>query len=101
MLKKDFLSFFSRIWSRPGGPHILGHSFRIGGTVALLLAGIPPEVVTATGGWTLLSFLLYWRRLEEIIPLWTSLAYSRSQLDHVSSTMYSYSSSLSSTSPAS
>ena len=56
--------------------HIAGHSFRIGGTVALLLAGVPPEVVAATGGWTSLAFLLYWRRLEEIIPLSTSKAYN-------------------------
>jgi hypothetical protein len=101
MLKKDFLSFISHIWSRSGGAHVLGHSFHIGGTVALLLAGVPPEVVAATGGWTSLSFLLYWRRLEDIIPSWTSLAYSHPQLDHVSSTMRTFSSSLSSTSLAS
>lgn len=39
--------------------HISGHSFRIGGAVELLLAGVPPEVVAATGNWTSLAFLLY------------------------------------------
>jgi hypothetical protein len=44
------------------------------------LAGVPPEVVAATGSWTSLAFLLYWLRVEEIIPLSTSNAYNRSQL---------------------
>jgi len=60
--------------------HVLGHSFQIGGTVVLLLAGVPLEVVAATGGWTSLAFLLYWRRMEEIIPLCTSRAYNASHL---------------------
>ena len=63
--------------------HVLGHSFRIGGAVALLLAGVPPEIVAATlaGGWTSLAFLLYWRRMEEILPMSTSRAYQRSHID--------------------
>ena len=61
--------------------HILGHSFHIGGAVALLLAGVPPEIVAATGGWTSLAFLLYWRRMEEILPMSTSRAYQRSHID--------------------
>ena len=46
--------------------HILDHSFHIGGAVELLLAGVPPEIVAATGGWTSLAFLLYWHHMEEI-----------------------------------
>jgi hypothetical protein len=42
-------------------------------------------VVAATGGWTSLSFLLYWRRLEEILPNSTALAYKKSDLDFLSS----------------
>ena len=61
--------------------HVLGHSFRIGGAVELLLAGVPPEIVAATGGWTSLAFLLYWRRMEEILPMSTSKAYNKSHLD--------------------
>ena len=63
--------------------HIPGHSFRIGGAVELLLAGINPDIVVATGGWTSLAFLLYWRCMEEIIPLSTSRAYKKSHLDHL------------------
>jgi len=61
--------------------HVLGHSFRIGGAVELLLAGVPPEIVAATGGWTSLAFLLYWRHMEEILPMSTSKAYNKSHLD--------------------
>ena len=61
--------------------HVLGHSFRIGGAVELLLAGVPPEVVAATGGWTSLAFLLYWRRMEEVLPMSTSKAYKKAHID--------------------
>lgn len=85
MDKPSFLTFVGSVWdSNPSAGHISGHSFRIGGAVALLLSGVPPEVVAATGGWTSLAFLLYWRRIEEIIPLSTSLAYTRSQVQSVS-----------------
>ena len=65
--------------------HILGHSFRIGGAVELLLAGVPPEIVAATGGWTSLAFLLYWHRMDEILPMSTSKAYNQADLDHLAS----------------
>ncbi|KAJ7078284.1 hypothetical protein B0H15DRAFT_789038, partial [Mycena belliarum] len=47
---------------------VFGHSYRIGGSVELLLAGVEPEVIMKLGGWTSLCFLMYWRRLEQIIP---------------------------------
>jgi len=76
----QFLDVINGIWQQASLDHVSGHSFRIGGAVTLLLAGVPPEVVAATGGWTSLAFLLYWRRMEEIIPLSTSNAYNHSQL---------------------
>ena len=85
MLRAHFLGFVSRIWQQSSLDHVLGHSFRIGGAVVLLLAGVPPEVVAATGGWTSLAFLLYWRRIEEIIPLSTSNSYNRSQITSLAS----------------
>ena len=80
MSKHKFMSFCAGIWSTAGLAHVKGHSFRIGGAVELLLAGVPPEIVAATGGWTSLSFLLYWRLMEEIIPMSTSKAYQKSQI---------------------
>lgn len=82
MTRKVFLDDTVKpIWHRARLQYVTGHSFRIGGAVALLLAGVPPEVVAATGGWTSLAFLLYWRRVEEVIPLCTSKAYKKSHLD--------------------
>jgi hypothetical protein len=84
LTKQDFLSFVNKIWSNAGLLHINGHSFRIGGAVELLLAGVPPEVVAAIGGWTSLAFLLYWRRLKEILPMSTARAYKQQEIDHLS-----------------
>jgi len=65
--------------------HVLGHSFRISGAIELLLAGIPPEIVAATGGWTSLAFLLYWHSMDEILPMSTSKAYNQAHLHRLAS----------------
>jgi hypothetical protein len=85
LLKHEFLDFVTNIWSSAMLAHILGHSFRIGGAVELFLAGVPPEIVAATGGWTSLVFLLYWRRMDEILPMCTSKAYNQGHLDRLAS----------------
>ena len=81
MTKSKFMAFCADVWSKAALAHVLGHSFRIGGVVELFLAGVPPEIVAATGGWTSLAFLLYWRRMEEILPMSTSKAYQRSHVN--------------------
>jgi hypothetical protein len=81
-VKADFLKFINHVWTNANLHHVHGHSFRIGGAVTLLLAGVPPEVVAATGGWT---FLLYWRRLEEILPNSTARAYNKADMNFLSS----------------
>ncbi|KAF8879515.1 hypothetical protein CPB84DRAFT_1852065 [Gymnopilus junonius] len=63
--------------------HVLGHSFRIGGAVELLLVGIPPEIVAATGSWTSLTFLLYWHHMEEILPMSISKAYNKTHFNNL------------------
>ncbi|KAJ3710567.1 hypothetical protein C8R42DRAFT_532089, partial [Lentinula raphanica] len=75
MLKSIFLKFVKEVWDRAGLSNVLGHSFRIGGAVELLLAGVPPHVVAAIGGWTSLAFLTYWRKLEEILLVQVGNAY--------------------------
>lgn len=47
---------------------VSGHSFRIGGALRLLLDGVEPEIIMKLGGWSSLCFLVYWRRLEVVIP---------------------------------
>jgi hypothetical protein len=83
LTKYRFMEFCVGVWTNAALAHVLGHSFRIGGAVELLLAGVPPEIVAATGGWTSLAFLLYWRRMEEILPMSTSKAYRRSHVDEL------------------
>ena len=85
LLKNDFLKFVTGIWSSTMLAHILGHSFWIGGAVELLLAGVPPEIIAATGGWTSLAFLLYWCCMDEILPMCTSKAYNKACLDCLAS----------------
>jgi len=50
LLKHEFLSFCTHIWSSTMLAHVLGHSFHIGGAIELLLAGVLPEIVATTGG---------------------------------------------------
>ncbi|KIL55884.1 hypothetical protein M378DRAFT_58378, partial [Amanita muscaria Koide BX008] len=75
-VKAKLLAFCSSNFS-PNQGKLFGHSFRIGGSVELLLAGVPPEVVASIGGWSSNAFLTYWRKLEDIIPLHVSQAYDR------------------------
>jgi len=67
-IKSIFLDFCRKGASSANLNPFSGHSFRIGGTVELLLSGVPPEVVASLGGWSSMAFLLYWRKLDEIIP---------------------------------
>ncbi|KAF8210224.1 hypothetical protein K438DRAFT_1571045 [Mycena galopus ATCC 62051] len=67
--RKKFLARCNEIWSAHGIPSFTGHSFRIGGTTELLLAGVNPDVVQAMGRWLSDAFLVYWRRLDILAPL--------------------------------
>ncbi|KAJ6573337.1 hypothetical protein B0H10DRAFT_2105233 [Mycena sp. CBHHK59/15] len=57
------------IWFAAGLGALNGHGFRIGGTTHLLLHGVDPWVVMKQGRWSSAAFLLYWRNVEEILPL--------------------------------
>ena len=61
-----FLQRCNDIWCSLGYPHTTGHCFRIGGTTELLVSGVPPDVVKATGRWSSDSFFHYWRSLDDI-----------------------------------
>jgi hypothetical protein len=66
--KPFFLQRCNEIWLLLGYPRTTGHCFRIGGTTELLVAGVHPDVVKATGRWSSESFLRYWRSLDAIAP---------------------------------
>lgn len=88
VIKKNFLDHCQAVWTRC--PHldiVFGHSFRIGSACFLLSMGVSPEVVAKAGCWSSLAFLLYWRRVEEVISLATSIAFTKSRLDNVSASL--------------
>ncbi|KAJ7108685.1 hypothetical protein C8R44DRAFT_585175, partial [Mycena epipterygia] len=69
-LTKDiFLQSSSALFKSAALDLVFGHSYRIGGSLALLSDGVAPEVIMKLGGWSSLCFLIYWRRLEKILPL--------------------------------
>ncbi|KDN33137.1 hypothetical protein RSAG8_13772, partial [Rhizoctonia solani AG-8 WAC10335] len=49
LTKEVFLKRVNEIWAKNGLNRHTGHSFRIGGTTALLKAGVPPDVVRSMG----------------------------------------------------
>jgi hypothetical protein len=84
LTKDHFLRRCHDIWTSAKLLRVHGHSFRIGGSTELLLAGVPCDVVVALGGWTSLAFLLYWQKLEHIIPQHVGKAYTKDKVDEVS-----------------
>ncbi|KAF8139487.1 hypothetical protein K438DRAFT_2030542 [Mycena galopus ATCC 62051] len=69
LTRRKFLQRCNTIWAAHNIPTITGHSFRIGGTTELLLAGVNPDVVQAMGCWLSDAFLVYWRHLDLLAPL--------------------------------
>jgi len=69
MRKSWFMSHCNEIWMGHGLDHMLGHSFRIGGTTHLLLLGVDPFIVMVQGHWKFAAFLEYWHNCEDIIPM--------------------------------
>lgn len=66
LCKETFMAMCNSVWSKEGLPRITGHSFRIGGTTALLCSGVNPEIVKKLGRWSSDAFLLYWRSLGHL-----------------------------------
>ena len=64
--KVTFLAMCNAVWSQCGFARITGHSFRIGGTTALLRSGVDTEIVKKMGRWSSDAYLRYWRNVEEL-----------------------------------
>ena len=77
LTKSLFLQRCNEIWHPLGYPRTTGHCFRIGGTTELLIAGVPPDVVKATGRWSSDSFMRYWRSLDDIAPRYIRRLHAR------------------------
>ncbi|KAK6969534.1 DNA breaking-rejoining enzyme [Favolaschia claudopus] len=69
LTRADFIATCNKIWLDAGMGALNGHGFRIGGTTHLLLHGVDPWIVMKQGRWSSAAFLLYWRNVEEILPL--------------------------------
>ncbi|KAF8638154.1 hypothetical protein AX14_010218 [Amanita brunnescens Koide BX004] len=89
-VKKDFLNTCKKLMSSPMLSTFTGHSFRIGGMVKLLLLGVSPKVVTSLGKWSSMAFLLYWCKINKIIPQHIFKAYDRNKLIAVASEIESF-----------
>jgi hypothetical protein len=80
VITKDvFLAASSIAFKNAGLDQVFSHSYRIGRAMDLLLAGVAPEVIMKLGGWTSLCFLVYWRRLERVIPAAIARAWAEQQ----------------------
>lgn len=74
--KQWFLDHCQEIWIPLQLDFIHRHSFQPGGVTELLLADVPPETVAKQGQWKLLAFLIYWCKLEDLIPSMINSTYS-------------------------
>jgi hypothetical protein len=83
MAKDWFLQRCTEIWTTAKLQRVHRHSFHISGSTELLLAGVQCEIVTTIRGWTSLAFLLYWRKIEHIVPMNVGKAYDKKKLDEV------------------
>nr|GAT43217.1 predicted protein [Mycena chlorophos] len=77
IVKPAFLVFISNLFREAKLEQVLGHSFRIGGSVHLLCTGVEPEIVMKIGGWSSTCFLIYWRKLEMVIPVALARAWDK------------------------
>ncbi|KAJ7724438.1 hypothetical protein DFH07DRAFT_1003728 [Mycena maculata] len=84
LMKDWFMGHCKPIWSAAMLLVVFTHSFHIGGSTELLLASVPCEIVAALRGWTSLVFLLYWWKIEHIVPLNIGKAYDKKRLDETS-----------------
>jgi len=88
MTRTLFLNRCDEIWSREGLSSVKGHGFRIGGTTHLLLLGVDPWIVMVQGRWSSQAFLGYWRKCEEILPMF--IGFSFQSHDSILSSMSSF-----------
>ena len=69
LTRAELMQCCHEIWAEAGLTCLSGHSFRIRGTTHLLTHGVEPCIVMKQGRWSSKAFLLYWRNIEDILPL--------------------------------
>ncbi|KAI0054979.1 hypothetical protein BV25DRAFT_1816260 [Artomyces pyxidatus] len=93
MTKPWFMAICNQVWGDAKLDTVKGgHSFRIGSATELLLRGMPPDVVALQGCWRSDAFLLYWRKIESILPMFISRSFYSSSSASVRTAMDSFAS---------
>lgn len=90
MTKSDYLTRVNDIWKTCGLLTVNGHSARIGGATELLLRGVNPDVVAQQGRWSSHSFLLYWRKIQTILPLFINQQFGANRVAQASKGMLDF-----------
>ncbi|KAJ7066826.1 hypothetical protein B0H15DRAFT_794267 [Mycena belliarum] len=88
--KTEYLARINGIWGARGLLTVNGHSARIGGATELLLRGVPPDVVAQQGRWSSHSFLLYWRKIQTILPLFINQSFGANRISQASKGMLGF-----------
>lgn len=83
LTKEEFMERCNEVWMGRGLGRLTGHSFRIGGTTELLLQGVNPDVVKQRGRWKSDAFLLYWRKVNLIVPEFLMSGYSEEEAEQL------------------
>ncbi|KAF8589070.1 hypothetical protein K439DRAFT_1645245 [Ramaria rubella] len=80
MMKEWFMNRCNNIFHEQGLQVMDSHSFHIEGTTWLLLLGVDPWIIKVIGRWSSAAFLIYWHKIEHILPDFISDAYESVQL---------------------
>ncbi|KAJ6617931.1 hypothetical protein B0H10DRAFT_1796291 [Mycena sp. CBHHK59/15] len=90
MTKTEYLTRVNGIWKVNGMLTVNGHSARIGGAMELLLRGVNPDVVAQQGRWVPHSFLLDWRKIQTILPLFINREFGANRISQTSQGMWDF-----------
>lgn len=90
MTKSEYLARVNAVWEMRGLLTVNGHSARIGGATELLLRGVNPDVVAQQGRWSSHSFLLYWRKIQTILPLFINKQFGANRVSQASKGMLDF-----------
>jgi hypothetical protein len=64
--KNLLMNMCNEVWQKDGIQRVTGHSFRIGGTTAYLMARVDSDIVKKMGRWSSDTFLRYWKSVNGI-----------------------------------
>ena len=87
---KDWcISRCNTVWKEAGfEDKLLIHGFHIGGATEMLLRGTLPDIVMVQGRCLLTrSFVLYWHKIEDILPLFLSCSFVMDCMTHLDALM--------------